>query len=283
MIRPSQVRPIRPRRRPKAAPQVRSTVEAILRYRGRGEAAVREYSESSTSGPRHPQTFRGENRRVSARLAVRGDPTTLSSHRPQIRNFALTQPPRCRTWRCKHSGVVLGHKTFPSTALDVTCRAGGSNGGLRAHERCHGEGGRRQRIIASAPPFGGKPHPAIVAAMHSVAPMKSMRSEACKRSRAWLGHGKHRRPSTCSLGPGNAFVAEAKRQFRTVASTLLRSYGDAHHRGTTHATLKMAAVDLIGQAEHGRAAPPFCSRTRRSSAGRRLLRWKASVVGSQPP
>jgi sulfopropanediol 3-dehydrogenase len=113
-----------------------------------------------------------------------------------------------------------------------------------------------KRIIASAPPFGGKPHPAIVAAMHFGGATEIYAFGGVQAVAAMALGTESIAPVDMIVGPGNAFVAEAKRQlFGRVGIDLLAGPTETLIIADDSCDAEMAAVDLIGQAEHGPGSP----------------------------
>ena len=132
-----------------------------------------------------------------------------------------------------------------------------SHGRFRAHEHRHRESCRRRarhRLHASHRRQG-------LSRNHrghgiSAAPTKFIFSAECKPLPPWRSAPKPSRPSTCSSGPGNAYVAEAKRQlFGQVGIDLLAGPTEVLVIADDSADVEMVAVDLLGQAEHGPTSP----------------------------
>src|SRR5277367_2043154 len=149
--------------------QVRQTVERILGDIGsRGEQAVREYSEKFDKWS--PAAFRLTLDEIEA--CVRSLPSqTLADiqfAQTQIRNFALAQRAALRDIEVQTlPGVILGHKNIPVNSVGCYVPGGRYPMVASAHMSVvTAKAAGVRRIIASAPPFGGKPHPAIVAAIH---------------------------------------------------------------------------------------------------------------------
>ena len=109
------------------------------------------------------------------------------------------------------------------------------------------------RIIATAPPQDGEPHPAIVTAMHLGGAHEIYVLGGVQAVGAMALGTETIAPVDMLVGPGNAFVAEAKRQlFGRVGIDLFagpdRDHGD---RGRDRGRRDLCATDLLGQAEHG--------------------------------
>jgi len=113
-----------------------------------------------------------------------------------------------------------------------------------------------KRVIAAAPPFGGKPHPAIVAAMHLAGADEIYALGGVQAVAAMALGTESIAPVDMIVGPGNAYVAEAKRQlFGRVGIDLLAGPTETLIIADDSCDPEMAAVDLIGQAEHGPGSP----------------------------
>jgi len=239
--------------------QVRKTVEAILADIGaRGEIAVREYSEKFDKWS--PASFRLSESEIAE--CIRSLPQQVIDDirfaQEQIRNFALKQRAALLDVEVETiPGVVLGHKNIPVNSVG-----------------CYGPGGRYpmvasahmsvvtakaagvKRIIASAPPTGGKPHAATVAAMHLGGADEIYAFGGVQAVAAMALGTETIAPVDMLVGPGNAFVAEAKRQlFGRVGIDLLAGPTETLIIADDSCDAEMAAVDLIGQAEHGPSSP----------------------------
>lgn len=113
-----------------------------------------------------------------------------------------------------------------------------------------------KRVIATAPPFGGKPHPAIVAAMHLGGADETYSLGGVQAVAAMALGTEQIAPVEMLVGPGNAYVADAKRQlFGRAGIDLLAGPTETLIIADDTCDAEMAAVDLIGQAEHGPGSP----------------------------
>ena len=149
--------------------QVRNTVEAILAdIAARGETAVREYSEKFDQWS--PPSFRLSASEIEdcVRALPRQVIDDIEFAQTQIRNFALVQRAALQDVEVETlPGVVLGHKNIPVNSVGCYVPGGRYPMVASAHMSVvTAKAAGVKRIIACAPPFGGKPHPAIVAAMH---------------------------------------------------------------------------------------------------------------------
>jgi sulfopropanediol 3-dehydrogenase len=254
--------------------QVRSTVEAILAdIAERGEAAVREYSEKFDHWS--PPSFQLSESEIAecVRSLPQGVIDDIKFAQTQIRNFALTQRAALRDVEVQTlPGVVLGHKNIPVNSVGCYVPGGRYPMVASAHMSVvTAKAAGVKRIIASAPPFGGKPHPAIVAAMH-FGGADEIRAIGGVQAIAAMALGTENIvPVDMLVGPGNAFIAEAKRQlFGRVGIDLLAGPTETLIIADDTCDAEMAAVDLIGQAEHGPGSPAI------------LLTNSAKVAGETP-
>src|ERR1700674_5642728 len=239
--------------------QVRKTVEAILDdIAARGEAAVREYSEKFDKWS--PASFRLSESEIGE--CIRALPQQVVDDirfaQEQIRNFALKQRAALRDVEVETlPGVVLGHKNIPVNSVGCYVPGGRYPMVASAHMSVvTAKAAGVKRIIASAPPFGGKPHPAIVAAMHLGGADEIYSFGGVQAIAAMALGTENIAPVDMLVGPGNAYVAEAKRQvFGRVGIDLLAGPTETLIIADDSCDAEMAAVDLIGQAEHGPSSP----------------------------
>ena len=214
--------------------QVRQTVEAILaEVEAKGDAAVRALSEKFDKWS--PASFKlsdGEVERAIGQVAKR-DLDDIRFAQAQVRNFAQKQKETMRDLEVETlPGVILGHRHIPVGRSAATSPAGAIP--WSPPRTCRSSPRKVAgvpRIIACAPPFKGGPHPAIVAAMHfggadDIYVLGGVHAVAAMA----LGTGSIGAVDMI-VGPGNAYVAEAKRQLSRPRRH--RSAGrpdrDAHH------------------------------------------------------
>src|SRR6202011_2685192 len=154
-------------------------------------------------------------------------------------------------------GVVLGHKNIPVNSVGCYVPGGRYPMVASAHMSVvTAKAAGVKRIIASAPPFGGKPHPAIVAAMHFVGADEIHAIGGVQAIAAMALGTENIAPVDMLVGPGNAYVSEAKRQlFGRVGIDLLAGPTETLILADDTCDAEMAAVDLLGQAEHGPGSP----------------------------
>ncbi|HVW69995.1 MAG TPA: histidinol dehydrogenase [Steroidobacteraceae bacterium] len=239
--------------------QVRQTVEGILADIGaRGEQAVRDYSRKFDKwSPPAFRLTRGEIEDCVRSLPAR-TLEDIEFAQAQIRNFALAQRAALRDVEVQTlPGVVLGHRNIPVNSVGCYVPGGRYPMVASAHMSVvTAKAAGVKRIIAAAPPFGGKPHPAIVAAMHLGGADEIYAFGGVQAVAAMALGTESIPPVDMIVGPGNAYVAEAKRQlFGRVGIDLLAGPTETLIIADDSCDAQMAAVDLIGQAEHGPGSP----------------------------
>ena len=239
--------------------QVRHTVEAILADIGaHGEKAMRQYSEKFDKWS--PPSFRLTETEIAdcVRSLPRQVIEDIQFAQTQIRNFALVQRASLQDVEVETlPGVVLGHKNIPVNSVGCYVPGGRYPMVASAHMSVvTAKAAGVKRIIAAAPPFEGAPHPAIVAAMHLGGADEIYAIGGVQAVAAMALGTETIAPVDMLVGPGNAYVAEAKRQlFGRVGIDLLAGPTETLIIADDSCDAEMAAVDLIGQAEHGPGSP----------------------------
>jgi sulfopropanediol 3-dehydrogenase len=245
--------------REEADAKVRSTVEAIIAdVAKRGDAAVRELSERFDKWS--PPSFRLSAAEIAA-LVAKVAPQTIDDIKfaqAQIRNFAEIQRASLRDVEVETlPGVVLGHRHIPVASVGCYVPGGRYPMVASAHmsivtARVAGVG----HIIACTPPNQGGPHPETIAAMHlggadEIYVLGGVQAVAAMA----LGTASFK-PVDMLVGPGNAYVAEAKRQlYGRVGIDLFAGPTEILVIADDTADAEMCATDLLGQAEHGPTSP----------------------------
>jgi sulfopropanediol 3-dehydrogenase len=239
--------------------KVRATVEGILaQVEARGDAAVRELSQKFDNWS--PDSFKltaPEIERALAQVAKR-DLDDIRFAQAQVRNFAQKQKETMLDLEVETlPGVVLGHKHIPVSAIGCYVPGGRYPMVASAHmsivtARVAGV----KRIAACAPPFKGGPHPAIVAAMH-LGGADDIYVLGGVQAVAAMALGTETIAAVDMIvGPGNAYVAEAKRQlFGRVGIDLLAGPTETLIIADDSVDGEICATDLLGQAEHGPTSP----------------------------
>ena len=239
--------------------QVRQTVEAILDdIATHGETAMRRYSEKFDNWS--PPSFRLSESQIDDCLGTLPGQVLADIRfaQAQIRNFALVQRDALRDVEVETlPGVVLGHKNIPVNSVGCYVPGGRYPMVASAHMSVvTAKAAGVQRIIAAAPPFEGAPHPAIVAAMHLGGADEIYAIGGVQAVAAMAFGTETIQPVDMLVGPGNSYVAEAKRQlFGRVGIDLLAGPTETLIIADDSCDPEMAAVDLIGQAEHGPSSP----------------------------
>jgi sulfopropanediol 3-dehydrogenase len=245
--------------RKEADDKVRATVEAILAdVEARGDAAVRELS-IKFDGYAPKEFFLGKAEIEAAMGQLRQrDLDDIAFAQQQVRNFAGKQKECLRDLEVETMpGVVLGHRNVPVNA--VGCYVPGGRYPMIASAHMSVVTARVagvSRIIASAPPHRGAPHPAIVAAMHMGGADEILVLGGVQAVAAMALGTQTIRPVDMLVGPGNAFVAEAKRQlYGRVGIDLFAGPTETLIVADRTVDAEICATDLLGQAEHGPTSP----------------------------
>lgn len=238
---------------------VRTTVEKILAdIEKRGDAAVRELSERFDKWS--PQSFRlteGEIKAAMSKVPAR-DLEDIRFAQAQVRNFAEKQRACLLDLEVETlPGIVLGHKNIPVESVGCYVPGGKYPMVASAHMSVvTAKVAGVKRITACAPPFQGGPHPAIVAAMH-MGGADEIYVLGGVQAVAAMALGTETIPRADMLvGPGNAFVAEAKRQlYGRIGIDLFAGPTETLVIADDSVDGEMCATDLLGQAEHGPTSP----------------------------
>jgi sulfopropanediol 3-dehydrogenase len=239
--------------------EVRRTVEGILADIGaRGDAAVREYSQKFDKWS--PASFRLSPQEIEACVnsIPAGTRSDIEFAQKQIRGFALAQRAAMKDIEIETMpGVILGHKNLPVSSVGCYVPGGRYPMVASAHMSVvTAKAAGVKRVVACAPPFGGAPHAAIVTAMH-MGGADEIYSFGGVQAIAAMALGTEQIAAVdMVVGPGNAFVAEAKRQlFGKIGIDLLAGPTETLIIADETCDAEMAAVDLLGQAEHGPGSP----------------------------
>ena len=239
--------------------KVRATVEEILKnIEARGDDAVREYSQKFDNWD--PADFRLSQSDIDAavkKLSPR-ELEDIKFAQSQVRNFAQLQRNSMRDIEVETlPGVILGHKHIPVNA--VGCYVPGGKYPLIASAHMSvltAKVAGVQRVVATAPPYQGAPHPAIVAAMHLAGADEIFVLGGVQAVAAMAIGTASVKAVDMLVGPGNMFVAEAKRQlFGRVGIDLFAGPTETLIIADDSVDAEMCAIDLLGQAEHGLTSP----------------------------
>ena len=239
--------------------KVRQTVEDILaQIETRGDAAVREYSERFDRWS--PETFRLDRAAIDAcyaRVSAR-ERADIEFAQAQIRNFASIQRDALRD--VEHEtmpGVVLGHKNIPVNSVGSYVPGGKYPMVASAHMSVvTAKVAGVKRIITCAPPYEGEPNPAIVVAQDLGGADEIYCLGGVQAVGAMALGTESIAPVDMLVGPGNMFVAEAKRQlFGRVGIDLFAGPTETLVIADDSVDGELCAADLLGQAEHGPTSP----------------------------
>jgi sulfopropanediol 3-dehydrogenase len=239
--------------------KVRATVENILAdIKARGDAAVRELSIRFDKWDR--QHFRLSEAEIQACLdqLTPRDLADIRFAQEQVRNFAEHQKAALRDIEVETlPGVVLGHRNIPVNS--VGCYVPGGKYPLLASAHMSvvtAKVAGCKRIITCAPPFEGRPAPAIVAAQHLAGADEIYCLGGIQAVGAMALGTESMAPVDMLVGPGNAFVAEAKRQlYGRVGIDLFAGPTETLIIADETVDAEICATDLLGQAEHGPNSP----------------------------
>ena len=242
-----------------ASAEVRSAVESILAdVAERGDEAVRHYSESFDGWT--PESFLLTESEIEACIASVPEQTVddVRFAQEQIRGFALAQRAALADVEVETlPGVFLGHRNI--AVESVGCYVPGGRYPMVASAHMSvvtAKAAGVPRVVACAPPFDGAPHPAIVTAMHLGGADEILVLGGVQAVAAMALGTATVDPVDMLVGPGNAYVAEAKRQlFGRVGIDLLAGPTETLVIADETCDPELAAVDLLGQAEHGPTSP----------------------------
>jgi sulfopropanediol 3-dehydrogenase len=239
--------------------EIQSTVASIIdAVRAEGDVAVRRYSERFDNW--NPDSFRLDGEEIE-RLVASVDEQTLEDIRfaqAQVRRFAEAQRASMTDVEIETlPGVFLGHRHLPISDVGTYVPGGRYPMVASAHMSVvTAKVAGVPRVASCTPPFEGKPTAATVAAMH-LAGADEIYVLGGVQALAALALGTETIGRVSMLvGPGNAYVAEAKRQlFGDVGIDLLAGPTEILVIADESTDPRVAAADLIGQAEHGPTSP----------------------------
>jgi sulfopropanediol 3-dehydrogenase len=239
--------------------RVRGTVEDILAdIETRGDAAVRELSAKFDGYA--PEAFRLSASEIEAAMqkVSSREMADIRFAQKQIRQFAEAQRASMTDVEVETMpGVILGHKNIPVNSVGCYVPGGKFPMVASAHMSVlTAKVAGVKRIVASAPPMKGAPHPAIVAAMHEGGADEILCLGGVQAVGAMALGTESLKPVDMLVGPGNAFVAEAKRQlFGRVGIDLFAGPTETCVIADETVDAELCATDLLGQAEHGYNSP----------------------------
>ena len=239
--------------------KVQNIVEDIIsEIEKNGDKAVRKYSENFDKWT--PESFRLSKEDITACYAELSEQviSDIRWAQAQVRNFAQIQRNSMKDVEVETlPGVTLGHKHIPMES--VGCYVPGGKYPLVASAHMSvvtAKVAGVKRVIACAPPFDGKPSPAIVVAMDMAGADEIYCFGGVQAVAAMAIGTETIAPVDMIVGPGNAFVAEAKRQlFGRVGIDLFAGPTETLVIADESVDGELCAADLLGQAEHGPTSP----------------------------
>jgi len=239
--------------------KVREIVEGTLKaIAERGDEAVREFSEKFDSYT--PKSFKLSADEIDSlvKKVAPQDLEDIKFAQSQIRKFAQAQRNSMQDIEVETMpGVILGHKNIP--VQSVGCYVPGGKFPMVASAHMSivtASVAKVPRIIASTPPFGGEPNPAVIAAMHLGGAHEIYVIGGIQAVGAMALGTETIEPVDMLVGPGNAYVAEAKRQlFGRVGIDLFAGPTETMVIADETVDAELCATDLLGQAEHGYDSP----------------------------
>jgi sulfopropanediol 3-dehydrogenase len=250
--------------------KVRDTVEATLAdIEARGDAAVRDLSIRFDGWDREDYRLSPAEIQTCIDQLSAQDLKDIEFAQAQVRNFARIQRESMQDVEVETlPGVVLGHTHIPVGAAG--CYVPGGKYPLLASAHMSvitAKVAGVPRVITCAPPFQGKAAPAIVAAQALAGADEIYALGGIQAVGAMALGTASIRPVDILVGPGNAFVAEAKRQlFGRVGIDLLAGPTETLVIADDSVDGELCATDLLGQAEHGPDSPAVLLTTSRALA-----------------
>ncbi len=239
--------------------ETRAVVEQTLKdIETRGDAAVRDLSERFDGYS--PVSFRlsdGDIEALTNRVSDR-DMADLRFAQNQVRGFAQAQRDSMLDIEVSPMpGVILGHRNIPVQSVGCYVPGGKFPMVASAHMSvATASVAKVPRIIAATPPFKGAPNPAVIAAMHLGGAHDIYVMGGIQAVGAMAIGTETIDPVHMIVGPGNAYVAEAKRQlFGRVGIDLFAGPTETMVIADDTVDGELCATDLLGQAEHGYNSP----------------------------
>jgi sulfopropanediol 3-dehydrogenase len=242
-----------------AQPDVRATVERIIAdIEERGDAAVADYSKKFDGMARTTYQLSEQEIDTALKKVSKRDLDDIRFAQDQVRRFAQLQRDALKDVEVETiPGVILGHKNLPVNSVGCYVPGGRYPMVASAHMSVvTAKVAGVKRIVASAPPTKGEAHPAIVAAMHLAGADEILVLGGVQAVAAMAIGTSSLAPVDMIVGPGNAYVAEAKRQlFGRVGLDLLAGPTETLVIADDSVDAELCATDLLGQAEHGITSP----------------------------
>ena len=234
---------------------VKNTLRSI---EDRGDEAVREFAEKFDNYT--PKSFKLTQTEIDnlIKQVSTQDLEDIKFAQEQVRNFAQAQRDSMKDIEVETMpGVILGHKNIPVQSVGCYIPAGKFPMVASAHMSVvTASVAKVPRIIACTPPYKGTPNPAVIAAMHLGGAHEIYVIGGIQAVGAMALGTETIDPVDMLVGPGNAFVAEAKRQlFGKVGIDLFAGPTETMVIADETVDAELCATDLLGQAEHGYNSP----------------------------
>lgn len=239
--------------------KVRNIVEtALADIEQRGDAAIRDMSIKFDNWDRDSYRLSEEEIQACINSLTEQELKDIEFAQAQVRNFAEHQRAALKDIEVETlPGVILGHKNIPMNSVGCYVPGGKYPMVASAHMSVlTANVAGVKRIVSCAPPFQGKPAAAIVAAQHLAGAHEIYALGGIQAVGAMAIGTETIKPIDMLVGPGNAFVAEAKRQlFGRVGIDLFAGPTETLVIADETVDGEMCATDLLGQAEHGTNSP----------------------------
>ena len=234
---------------------VKNTLKVIEE---KGDAAVREFSEKFDNYS--PKSYKLSSAEIDSLIASvsERDMKDIKFAQEQVRNFAQAQRDSMQDIEVETMpGVILGHKNIPVQSVGCYVPAGKFPMVASAHMSVvTASVAKVPRIVACTPPYQGKPNAAVIAAMHLGGAHEIYVIGGIQAVGAMALGTETIAPVDMLVGPGNAYVAEAKRQlFGRVGIDLFAGPTETMVIADETVDAELCATDLLGQAEHGYNSP----------------------------
>ena len=235
-----------------------SVETTLLDIEERGDAAIRDLSAKFDNYT--PRNFRLTDQEIESLLAALSERelADIKFAQEQVRNFAQAQRDSMLDIEIETlPGVILGHKNIPVQSVGCYVPGGKFPMVASAHMSvATASVAGVPRIIACTPPFNGQPNPAVIAAMHLGGAHEIYVLGGIQAVGAMAIGTETIEPVHMLVGPGNAYVAEAKRQlFGRVGIDLFAGPTETMVIADDTVDAELCATDLLGQAEHGYNSP----------------------------
>jgi len=231
---------------------------SLEQIEAKGDAAVKEMSQKFDQYS--PSSFRlseADIEALMAKLTVQ-EMADVKFAQDQVRSFAQAQRASMQDIEIETlPGVILGHKNIPVQSVGCYVPGGKFPMVASAHMSvATASVAGVPRIVAMTPPFNGEPNPAVIAAMHMGGAHEIYVLGGIQAVGAMAIGTETIEPVHMLVGPGNAFVAEAKRQlYGRVGIDLFAGPTETLVIADTTVDAEICATDLLGQAEHGYNSP----------------------------